>query len=277
MRSWLLTAIVLGAAALSGMTLLLSSPFPIADDQQQQQSGNGIEEANTVKAIKFRPLSAPPCYLSMPCTFSNITFASPYRNSSEPILNGVPASPYWNCSRPGAYTTPGGGIAIASGGMLTEDEFMSCGGQSSIVASFPQVLRVERGKTLEFSMTLTHVAGTHPLDSVTVRAAGVNGQFIPAFIANQSTPEERVKALQETGHIPGALDLNSTISVTPQQVTLKPGESTKLTVRITLPADLSDKEIGETIWYSYTFTTDMKYDYGVLNIEQPYFSVEVIR
>lgn len=277
MAAWLKLASIIGGAFLAAIifaTIILLAPH----GQTGPQTQPAVQDDSTVKPASTVARQPVICYSTTnTCTSTAVSLSDNLaRDENGKVYDGVPPSPYWTCSKPGAYSMPGGGIGIASGGVLSFDEFVKCGGQSAIAVKMPAVVYAKRGETARIELTLTHVASKHPLDSVSFHAIGMPGTgFIPASSANLTTPEERVKALQKTGHIPGAIDLDPTVSVRPTQFTLRPGESAHAVMEITLPKDMADDAVGNTIWYTYGFASEKDYDYGVLFIQPPTFEVKV--
>jgi hypothetical protein len=155
--------------------------------------------------------------------------------------------------------------------------FLAKGGKSVVTVKVDnQEISLTRGSTGRVVLTLNHMPGQNPLPVVNIVGAKINNGYIPAYLASQTTPEQRVEALQAGKPIPGALDLNSLVTFEPKQtIALKPNESKQMFMDITIPKDWDDRMVGENIMFSIGVIQGQGYDYHDLLIKQTSVSVRV--
>lgn len=164
------------------------------------------------------------------------------------------------------------GDEIRPGGPKTPKEFLESGGKSVIkVVPDSDIVEGSRGSTVKATFTLTHIENPtmRGLSRVSIVSNGVANGIIPPSVAATTTPQERTDVLKETGKaIKGAIELDSLVTFSPKTVVLAPGESKKVDMYITIPADWPDELVGQNIWFSVIFGEGESYDYRDLLIDQ---------
>jgi hypothetical protein len=155
--------------------------------------------------------------------------------------------------------------------------FLAQGGKSVVtVKADNQDISLTRGSTARVVLTLSHMPGQNPLPFVNIVDAKINNGYIPAYLANQTTPEQRVEALQAGKPIPGAIDLNSLVTFESKPtVAIKPNESKQIFMDIAIPKDWDDRMVGENILFSIGVIQGPGYDYHDLLIKQTAVSVHI--
>lgn len=168
--------------------------------------------------------------------------------------------------------------SINPGGPKTPDEFLAAGGKSVItVTPSSDIIDGARGSVAKVTFTLKHETGANPLPNVTVVADGIGNGIIPPSVEKSTTPEERANALSTTGKpVTGAIELNSLVTFSPTEVTLKPGESKQVDMYITIPKDWPDELVGTNVWFSVIFGEGGNYDYKDLLIDQTGINLHLV-
>jgi hypothetical protein len=168
----------------------------------------------------------------------------------------------------------------------TSEEFLAAGGKayaevtiadpSGAVEAAP-IFQASRGSNVDIPVGIAYRAGSLPFDSITITPIGTTNGFIPAYIAKTSSMDERVAAIQETGKVPGAIELNSLLTYSPQEITVAPNETKEIVVSVNLPLDWPDQMVGEKLWFSLAFApTNSKITSWESRINQVPFEVDVI-
>jgi len=116
-----------------------------------------------------------------------------------------------------------------------------------LVSSDQENLRIEQGSSKTASFTVTHIGGQNPVPEITMGADGIRGKVLPASVLATSTVEERVNQLRESGTISGAVDLSPLASFSPNEVTLKSGESATIQMQVVIPSGWNDELAGQKV------------------------------
>lgn len=116
-----------------------------------------------------------------------------------------------------------------------------------LISSDQENLQVAQGSSKTTSFTVTHIGGQNPVPEITIGADGIRGKVLPASVLTTTTVEERVNQLKESGTIPGTVDLSPLASFSPNQVTLKPGESATIQMQVMIPNGWNEELAGEKV------------------------------
>ncbi|MDE2589477.1 MAG: hypothetical protein KGL95_07405, partial [Patescibacteria group bacterium] len=152
--------------------------------------------------------------------------------------------------------TTGNSNRVEAHGPMTPSEFIAQGGRS-IVTITPNapVIDVSRGSSVTETFTFKHSAIINPLPQVTVGIMGIQTDLIPPSIIKSTTPHERAEYHRIHGNpMPGIIDLNSLVTYSQKSVTLAPGQSSNMTMTITIPKSWPDDLVGKTILFNTVFS-----------------------
>ncbi|MBI5145748.1 MAG: hypothetical protein HZA84_00845 [Thaumarchaeota archaeon] len=130
----------------------------------------------------------------------------------------------------------------------TPQELLDEGVNSAIVISANQKnADLTRGVTTGVKFTVTHLAGTNPVPKITLQADGIKGLVLPASRLALSTPEDRAEEFKRTGTVSGAIDLSPLVIYEPSEITLAPGESKTIEMRVVMPKSWNTELSGTTV------------------------------
>lgn len=158
-------------------------------------------------------------------------------------------------------------ISVSPGGVRSSDDYLASGVHGVLVAEPVKdnpkeseiidglsVIDVAIGSEVVIPLKLTYQTGADVIDEITIRGIGVSGgYYIPSTSAHDSTPEERFTEMMENGRISGALETSSTVSFSPESITLTPNESQVIDVIVSIPTDWPAEAVGDKILYDFAF------------------------
>ncbi|MEO9295063.1 MAG: hypothetical protein ABI347_05630 [Nitrososphaera sp.] len=131
---------------------------------------------------------------------------------------------------------------------------------------------------MKATFTLSHIENvtTHGIPQVSVVASGIGNGIILPSAASSTTEQERTDSVKATGKPSGGVDLNSLVTFSPKTVVLAPGESQKVDMYISIPADWPDELVGQDIWFGVIFGAGQSYDYRDVLIDQSGVTLHVV-
>jgi len=132
--------------------------------------------------------------------------------------------------------------------VTTPSAFFDAGGRSAVVGDVsPKLIKMNRGESASFSITLTHNASPVGFDKLTITAVGVKGLLgLPSY-ANTSSLEDSAELLEKGITAPGLVDLSTFVVYTPPEVTLNAGETKTITATVAIPPTFPDEMVGKSI------------------------------